>query len=318
MLVSNLTNQDYWFGPLHLAAGATNVTVDDTSSTSLYLTDDAVADAINTLVASGKISVSGAASPFPRPISQPEVIHGDGSPEGLVYASQGTIYLRRDVAVVFQKTTGIHLNTGWAQLGIAGGITGTVIGDLGVGSDGKVAQLRIGASPYEFLQLIYDATYGHWVSGAQLLVQRDEEINVNSTSYVDTLQQPALVAHWSDLRGAGLTPQFKFDTWTLHDDPTPNPYENYQIALTVGSQNANPSSNGGNNTAGSTGAFITEFGTTVAGGSIHLQSLTTGWIAPGSLPAAADLLSVKGRFKSSGTSYGKHLWQQQISMRWIG
>lgn len=50
MLVTNQTTNDYWFGPLHLPGGIDQqLTVDDTSETSLYLTDDSVADAINHL-----------------------------------------------------------------------------------------------------------------------------------------------------------------------------------------------------------------------------------------------------------------------------
>lgn len=50
MLVTNQTTQDYWFGPLHLLGGiGQQLTVDDTTATSLYLTDDSVADAINNL-----------------------------------------------------------------------------------------------------------------------------------------------------------------------------------------------------------------------------------------------------------------------------
>lgn len=117
MLVTNNTYQDYWFGPLHLPAGSgQQITVDDTSETSLYLLDDAVADAINSLYNAGKISVSGAAAPFPRPTGVPEVLHGDGEPEGLVYAPQGSVYLRRDgtgANSLYTKTTGVTLNTGW-------------------------------------------------------------------------------------------------------------------------------------------------------------------------------------------------------------
>jgi hypothetical protein len=115
MLLTNQTIQDYWFGPLHLLGGVgQTLTVDDTTSTSLYLGDDGVADAINTLYAAGNITVSSAAAPFPRPTGDPTIYHGDGSPEGLVYAGQGSIYLRRDSATIYQKTTGIHLNTNWA------------------------------------------------------------------------------------------------------------------------------------------------------------------------------------------------------------
>ncbi|HSX22194.1 MAG TPA: hypothetical protein VLE97_05405 [Gaiellaceae bacterium] len=50
--VTNQTNEDYWFGPLHLAAGVgQTLSVDDTSDTSLYRSSDAVADALNNLSA---------------------------------------------------------------------------------------------------------------------------------------------------------------------------------------------------------------------------------------------------------------------------
>jgi len=58
------------------------------------------------------------------------VLHGDGSPEGLVYAGQGSIYLRRDNSggtQLYQKTTGIHLNSGWVSTaGTAIAPTGTI------------------------------------------------------------------------------------------------------------------------------------------------------------------------------------------------
>lgn len=119
MNVTNNTSQDYWFGPLHLLPNAVNYVVDDTTETSLYLTDDAVADAINNLAAAGKISVTGAASPFPRPTGMPQVLHGDGSPEGVHFAPQGSMYMRRDGADAWHlyiKTTAVTLSTGWIAL----------------------------------------------------------------------------------------------------------------------------------------------------------------------------------------------------------
>lgn len=117
MIVTNQTTQDYWFGPLHLLGGINQqLTVDDTTATSLYLTDDSVADAINNLYISGKITVASAASPFPRPTGMPEVTHGDGSPEGIVFAPQGSLYMRRDGADawhLYVKSTAVTVNTGW-------------------------------------------------------------------------------------------------------------------------------------------------------------------------------------------------------------
>jgi microcystin-dependent protein len=137
MLVTNLTGNDYWFGPLHLPGGdGQQITIDDTSETSLYLTNDTVADAINNLYHAAKITVTDEAQPFPRPTGTPTLIHGDGSPEGLVYAPQGSMYMRRDGTltnggVLYLKTTGITINTGWLDLATASGAeaalpTGTI------------------------------------------------------------------------------------------------------------------------------------------------------------------------------------------------
>ena len=141
MLITNQTIQDYWFGPLHLAAGVgSTLVVDDTSATSLYLTDDGVADAINTLYASGKIQQTGAATPFPRATGVPTVLHGDGSPEGIIYGGQGSVFIRRDSGSLYTKKTGIHLNTGWSSIA-QGSITTSGLfsaGPPGSAGDGDV------------------------------------------------------------------------------------------------------------------------------------------------------------------------------------
>lgn len=127
MIVTNQTSSDIYFGPLHLGAGiGTLLTVDDTTATSLYLTNDIVADAVNNAYNSGKIAVSGAALPFPRPTGVPILLHGDGNPEGLHFAPQGSVYMRRDGiltngGVIYMKTTGVTLNTGWINIPTASG-----------------------------------------------------------------------------------------------------------------------------------------------------------------------------------------------------
>jgi microcystin-dependent protein len=127
MLVTNQTNSDIYFGPLHLGAGVgATLTVDDTTATSLYLTDDTVADALNNAYNSGRIQVTSAAQPFPRPTGTPALLHGDGNPEGLVFAPQGSLYMRRDGLVtngggLYIKTTGITLSTGWIDVPTASG-----------------------------------------------------------------------------------------------------------------------------------------------------------------------------------------------------
>jgi microcystin-dependent protein len=132
MVVTNQTSSDIYFGPLHLAGGVgQTLTVDDTTATSLYLTDDAVADALNNAYNAGKITVSGQAQPFPRPTGVPQLVHGTGNPEGIVYAPQGSVYMRRDGlqtngGVIYMKTTGVTLSTGWLDLATMSGATAAI------------------------------------------------------------------------------------------------------------------------------------------------------------------------------------------------
>jgi hypothetical protein len=118
MIITNLTSADYWFGPMHLPAGSgQTINLDDTSDTSLYLLNDEVADAVNTLFLGSSIAVTSYAMPFPRPTGTPSLLHGDGSPQGKVYAPQGSLYMRRDSTQastgLYTKTTGVTVNTGW-------------------------------------------------------------------------------------------------------------------------------------------------------------------------------------------------------------
>lgn len=130
MLVTNQTSADIYFGPLHLGAGVgTQLTIDDTSATSLYLTDDSVADAVNNAYLAGRITVSSQAQPFPRPTGTPQLLHGGGDPEGLVYAPQGSLYMRRDAgnaSGLYVKTTGVTLSTGWQAYAVAAAVSGFV------------------------------------------------------------------------------------------------------------------------------------------------------------------------------------------------
>ncbi len=136
MIITNQTSVDYWFGPMHLPAGSgQTLDLDDTSDTALYLIDDNVADQVNTLYQASPplILVTSAAAPFPRPTGTPDVLHGSGSPEGLVYAPQGSLYLRRDDPAAtspYVKTTGVTLNTGWVSVIPASAPGDPVAGDL--------------------------------------------------------------------------------------------------------------------------------------------------------------------------------------------
>jgi microcystin-dependent protein len=126
MSITNQTNQEYWFGPLHLPAGVGTGTLvlTDPPETLLYNTNDTVADAINTLYTEARITVTVAPPGFPRATGVPQILHGDGSPEGVLYAGPGSLYLRRDNsggAQLYQKVTGPHVNTDWSVVGMPTG-----------------------------------------------------------------------------------------------------------------------------------------------------------------------------------------------------
>ncbi len=214
MIATNQTAQDYWFGPLHLPGGVNqSLYVDDTSDTSLYLTDDGVADAINTLAAAAKITVSSEAQPFPRPTGSPEVLHGNGSPEGLTYAGQGSLYLNRSAGSggygVYTKTTGIHLNTGWVALSQgSGAAVATTVAGLGTGVDGSIGLVRVGSSPFDFVALLYDATYGKWVSAPWFC--HSGSVSVSGTTWSDVLPQ-RVIFQWGAFNTAGLKLQGKME-----------------------------------------------------------------------------------------------------------
>jgi hypothetical protein len=73
----------------------------------------------NNLYNASLIQVTGAASPFPRPTGMPQVLHGDGSPEGVHYAPQGSLFMRRDGADgrhLYVKSTAVTVSTGWIAL----------------------------------------------------------------------------------------------------------------------------------------------------------------------------------------------------------
>jgi hypothetical protein len=222
MQVTNNTSYDLYFGPLHLAANASNITIDDTSDSSLYLTNDDVADALNNAYNANKISVTGAASPFPRPTGTPQLLHGRGIPEGAVYAPPGSMFMRADNSgagnSLYAKTTGRTFSTGWQAVGGQTAVVATSVGGLGPGAAGVTGLLRLGASPYEFLALVYDATYGHWVSAVETFVMGARGGGSDSVAgnnvWTDMSSGGAVypavspTTRWYDLYNAGLRPQF--------------------------------------------------------------------------------------------------------------
>lgn len=72
---------------------------------------------------------------------------------------QNSFFLATDT-----KVASFSDGSAWSVVG--GATVATAVSALGTGEDGRVAHIRGGSSPYDFLALTYDATYGKWVSPA--------------------------------------------------------------------------------------------------------------------------------------------------------
>lgn len=235
MLITNQTDSDYWFGPMHLPAGVgKTLWMDDTSDTSLYLIRDDVADAVSALVSSGMITVSSTAPEYPRATGVPGLLHGDGSPNGRIYASQASLYMRRDCtgssSSLYVKTSGVDSCTGWTAMNVTTQVVATTVAGLGTGPDGATGLLQLGSSPYDFLLMVYDAAYGKWVSAAEQIATGWEVPAGNpGTSWYD-LANPVIM-EWSQYQAAGLNLQAKF---VIDGRDTSNNQNNTQARIVTG------------------------------------------------------------------------------------
>jgi len=225
MLITNQTAVDYWFGPMHLLAGiGQTLTLDDTTDTSLYLTDDDVADAVNTLYLSGMITVTSYNTPFPRPTGTPQVLHGDGSPNGLVYATQGSLYMRRDNTsasdTLYVKITGVESNTGWAAISLAASTTGATFP-----ASPAPGQIFMFVSGQTELQFTYDGS--HWYSetiSVPLLTKWSSTFSHANSGSDNVLYaaQEGVIMYIADVINVGCTVQLRVATSYSNNYPTNN------------------------------------------------------------------------------------------------
>jgi|SRR5579872_1190662 len=92
---------------------------------------------------------------------------------------------------------------------LAGAVEATTVAGLGAAVDGKVGRLRTGSSPYDFTTVIYDATYGKWVSEANIYPMLASNTAANSTYAVCTFSTQQPVLPWRGRDTAGLKPQIR-------------------------------------------------------------------------------------------------------------
>ncbi len=91
-------------------------------------------------------------------------------------------------------------------------LVATTIAGLGTPAEGMVGWLRLGASPYEFVKVIYDGTYGKWVTEllASFVIQLSASYTTTSTSFASTTEaqaRRAYIFNYKDMYAAGLRMQ---------------------------------------------------------------------------------------------------------------
>jgi hypothetical protein len=151
----------------------------------------------------------------------------------------------------------------------SGATVATTVAGLGTPNDGKLGHLKLGTTPFDFIALTYDATYGKWVSAAEKMIAvsgsrylgdadrfiamgdaaGSSDATGNASYFAGTPYLP-----WRPLDTAGLKPQFRF-AGRLYDE----------------------NSNAGKTTKGYFSADNNSVNT-------RTQVTNADWIAPGSFP----------------------------------
>jgi len=154
----------------------------------LYLTDDAFADIVNSLYALGYITVANPPTPFPRVTGVPQILHGDGSPEGVVFATQGSAFMRRDNSgannALYAKTTGPSQNTGWQAFSAAAAPTPSTTLPANP-SNGQQAILVDSTSAPTYFEYSTAAAKWLFIGGSPATAKVDTSETTTSASYTD-------------------------------------------------------------------------------------------------------------------------------------
>ena len=93
--------------------------------------------------------------------------------------------------------------------GAEAAVATTIAGLADAPADGAMAQLRVGISPYEFIALIYDSTYGKWVSPSVNVsgsLGSATSATTANTTYTDLGPGRFFIPEYQALYDAGLRP----------------------------------------------------------------------------------------------------------------
>lgn len=141
----------------------------------------------------------------------------------LLYATGASTLARLGVGSngqVLTVSSGLPI---WATPSSGSATTATTVAGLGTGTDGKVGRLRLGSSPYDFISLVYDATYGKWVSETRTIMRGDngaygavsDYIHMAPTGANNGVIMSGHMIPYKDAYDAGLRLQVRMRGWFL-------------------------------------------------------------------------------------------------------
>jgi hypothetical protein len=185
----------------------------------------------------------------------------------------------------------------------------TTVGGLGTAADGALGLVRAGSTPFDAIALVYDATYGHWVSEVRECGVVTGATGVSSNSTSDVAIGCNVTGPYGNLVTAGLTFQSRCYGYLTETGTG----ETGSVSMQVATQAAHAS-------VGATGAFTTAYGTDSgipATSSGNPFQFDTGWASPGAAPTSAAYFALRMVAHTSGTANAKQ-WFGQLAVRWIG
>lgn len=224
----------------------------------------------------------------------------------VTYITSAGSFANNDNVRLFFTRTGDKGDTG-----AGGSVTYTVattVAGLGTAEDGKVGLIRAGSSPFDFLLVVYDATYGKWVSDAWCAcayTSGSTATRTGVTTYGAVGDNFKSYTPWRVLNTAGLSDQYRV------------------IALLSCSGGATGSVAvilQGYDTGGALAATLgTEFsvGSTTSATAVGVDG---GWVEASSIGTvtAKDFMAPHSRFKTSNAAQTVTLTQTDCQQRWVG
>lgn len=189
-------------------------------------------------------------------------------------------------------------------------VIATSIAGLGTAYDGKRGRLRLGSSPYQFIDLVYDSTYAKWVSDAfpwvSVFAPTSRLLGYSITSGSTTTMLTAFLRKMEAV-AAGLTLQARFIGTGVCSVSIASAIVDLIPFDQALSSTSGPSANSG-----------AKQSTTLATSTTNELPIDTGWLPLAFANSAAELGGTFLVLRNTGGSTSTISIGGNLSYRWVG